>query len=82
MISWFLQMETAFDFLTIACFAALVIAFFYLTKHEIRTLMHLMISAAAFSIANQLGNAGLTLFAAILMIAGVAYAALVVQKGY
>jgi len=75
-------METAFDYLTIACFVGLVIVYFYLSKHEIRTLMHLMISAAAFAIANQLGNAGLTLFAAILMIAGVAYAALVVQKGY
>jgi hypothetical protein len=75
-------METAFDYLTIACFAALVIAYFYLTKHEIRTLMHLMISAAAFAIANQLGNAGLTLFAAVLMIAGAAHAALVVKKRY
>jgi uncharacterized membrane protein YccC len=75
-------METAFDYLTIGCLAALVIVYFFLTKHEIRTLMHLMISAAAFAIANQLGNAGLTLFAAILMVAGVAYAALVVQKGY
>ena len=75
-------METAFDYLTIACFAGLVIAYFYLTKHDIRTLMHLMISAAAFAISNQVGNAGVTLFAAILMVAGVAYAALVVQKGY
>jgi hypothetical protein len=75
-------METAFDYLTIACLAVLVIVYFYLTKHEIRTLMHLMISATAFAIANQLGNAGLTLFAAILMVAGVAYAALVVQKGF
>jgi predicted branched-subunit amino acid permease len=73
-------METAFDFLTIACFAGLVIAYFQLTKRDTRTLMHLMISAAAFAIANQVGNAGLPMFALILIVAGAGYAALVVKK--
>jgi predicted branched-subunit amino acid permease len=75
-------METAFDFLTIACFAGLVIAYFQLTKRDTRTLMHLLISAAAFAIANQLGNADLPMFALILVVAGAGYAALVVRKEY
>jgi hypothetical protein len=74
-------METAFDFLTVACFAGLVIAYLQFTKRA-RTLMHLMISGAAFAIANQVGNAGLPMFALILIVAGAGYAALVVQKGY
>ena len=74
-------METAFDFLTVACFAGLVIVFFQYTKRDPRTLMQLMISGAAFAIANQLGNAGLPIFALILIVAGAGYAALVVQKG-
>jgi predicted branched-subunit amino acid permease len=75
-------METAFDFLTVACFAGLVIVFFQFTKRDTRTLMQLMISGAAFAIANQLGNAGLPIFALILIVVGAGYAALVVQKGY
>ena len=75
-------MTTFFDVLTVACFAGLVIAYFQFTKHDTRTLMHLMVSGAAFAIANQMGNAGLSVFALILIAAGVGYAALVVQKGY
>ncbi len=75
-------METAFDILTVACYAGLVIAYFQFSKRDIRTLMHLMISGAAFAIANQMGNAGLSMFALILIVAGAGYAALVVQKGY
>jgi hypothetical protein len=75
-------METAFDILTVACFAGLVIAYFQFTKRDGRTLMHLMISAAAFAIANQMGNAGLLIFALILIVAGAAYAALVIKREY
>ncbi len=75
-------MVTVFDYLTIACFAGLVIAYFQLTKRDVRTLMQLMISGAAFAIANQMGNAGLPIFALILIVAGVGYAAVVVQKGH
>ena len=75
-------METAFDFLTVACFAGLVITYFQFTKRDRRTLMHLMISAAAFAIANQIGDAGLPMFALILIVAGAGYAALVVWKAY
>ena len=75
-------METAFDFLTVACFAGLVIVYFQFTKRDTRTLMHLMISGAAFAIANQMGNTGLPIFALILIVAGAGYAALVVKKEY
>jgi predicted branched-subunit amino acid permease len=73
-------METAFDILTVACFAGLVIAFFQFTTRDIQTLMRLMISAIAFALANQMGNAGLPIFALILIVAGAGYAALVVRK--
>jgi hypothetical protein len=74
-------MKTAFDFLTIACFAGVVIAYFQLAEQNARTLMHLAIPAVVFAVANQLGNSGLTFFALILILAGIGYAALVVKKG-
>lgn len=74
-------MDTAFDFLTVACFAGLVIAYFQFAEQNARTLMHLMVPAIVFAVANQLGNSGLTLFALILVVAGIGYAALVVKKG-
>jgi predicted branched-subunit amino acid permease len=77
-----MPMSTAFDFLTVACFVGLVIAFFRLTDRDARTLMQLMIPAAAFAIANQMGNAGLTIFALILVVAGAGYAALVVKGSF
>jgi hypothetical protein len=73
-------METTFDFLTLACFAGLVIAYFQFTTRGTRTLMHLMISALAFAVANQLGNAGLPLFALVLIVMGAGYAALIVKR--
>ena len=75
-------METVFDFLTVACFAGLVIIYFQFTKRDARSLMQLMVSGATFAIANQAGNAGLTSLALILIVAGAGYAALVVQKGH
>jgi uncharacterized membrane protein YccC len=74
-------METPFDYLTVACFAGLVIAYFQLPDRDTRLLMHLLIPAAVFAVANQIGNAGLTLFAVVLIVAGAGYAALVVKKG-
>ena len=74
-------MTTAFDFLTVACFAGLVIVYLYSPERDTRTLMHLSVSAIAFAVANQVGNAGLTLFGLILVVAGAGYAFLVVKKG-
>ena len=72
-------MTTPFDYLTIACFGGLVATFFLWTERDTRTLMHLIVSGVAFAIANQVGNAGLTLFAVVLIIAGLGYAFLVVK---
>jgi hypothetical protein len=72
-------MTTAFDFLTVACFAGLVVAYFQFTKRDIRTLLQLTVSGVAFAIGNQMGNAGLTIFALVVILAGVGYGALVVK---
>jgi hypothetical protein len=74
-------METTFDFLTVACFAGLVIAFFRLPEPDTRTLVHLLVPAAVFAVANQVGNSGFTLFASILLLAGAGYATLVFKSG-
>lgn len=72
-------MTTAFDFLTVACFAGLVIAFFQFTERDNRTLLQLMVSGLAFAIGNQVGNAGLPIFALIVILAGVGYGVMVVK---
>jgi hypothetical protein len=75
-------MITPFDYLTIACFCGLVAAFFVWTERDTRTLLHMIIAAVAFAIANQVGNAGLTLFALVLIVAGLGYAFLVVKSKF
>jgi hypothetical protein len=72
-------MVTLFDFATVACFLGLAGAYFLLTARHSRTLLHLLLSAIAFAIANQLGNAGYFLSAAILISAGILYAITVVR---
>ena len=73
-------METAFDFLSFGCFVGLVIAYLKFAKRDFRTLAHLIIPAATFAIANQIGNAGLSIFAFILLVTGAGYAALILKK--
>ena len=73
-------MTTAFDFLTVACFAGLVVAYFQFTERDIRTLLQLTVSGVAFAIGNQMGNAGLTIFGLVVILAGVGYGALVVKR--
>lgn len=72
-------MNTVFDFLTVACFAGLALAFFLWTKREPRTLIQFLLCGVVFAVANQLGNAQYTLLGSILVIAGIAYAALIVR---
>ena len=72
-------MATIFDFLTTACFAGTVIAFFQFTDRAVKTLMHLIAPGVAFAVGNQLGNIGYTAFALLLILAGVSYAALVLR---
>jgi hypothetical protein len=73
-------MITLFDFLTVACFVGLVIAFFQWTDRDTSTLLHMLVPAVVFAIANQIGNAGLTLFSLVLIVVGAGYAALIVLK--
>ena len=56
-------MTTFFDLLTVACFCCMVIAFFQLTRRDMRTLMQLFLAGLAFAAANQVGNAGWTIMA-------------------
>jgi len=72
--------ETLFDYVTVACFLAIVGAFFALTDRRPRTLLHLLLSGAAFAIANQLGNAHHTISGTILIVAGISYAAITVIR--
>jgi hypothetical protein len=74
-------MATIFDFVTVASFLVMCVAFFMLTEREPRTLMHLLLAGIAFAVANQIGNAGYTLFGSILLFAGVAYAGLMIRLG-
>jgi hypothetical protein len=73
-------MFTLFDFLTVACFAGVAIAFFYWTDRDPRKLAHLLLSGALFAVANQLGNAGSMLFASILILAGIGYSVLIIRS--
>ena len=72
-------MISPFDYITVACFIGVVCAFLFLTDRSPKILAHLMIPAVAFAVANQLGNAGSTSFAAILIAAGVAYAVIAIR---
>jgi hypothetical protein len=70
---------TVFDIVTVACFIGLVVAYFQFSDRDYRTLAQLILSGIVFAVANQVGNAGFTLLASILMAAGIGYAFLVVR---
>jgi hypothetical protein len=74
-------MESLFDYVTVACFLAVVGAFFMLTARQPRTLLHLLLAGIAFAIANQLGNDGHAVFGSLLIIAGIAYSIITIQRG-
>ncbi|SIO46467.1 hypothetical protein SAMN05443247_05735 [Bradyrhizobium erythrophlei] len=73
-------MTTFFDVVTVTCFVGLVIAFFQFTDRETRTLVHFILAGVVFAVANQVGNAGSAVLAALLMVAGVVYAAMIVNR--
>lgn len=73
-------MTTFFDVVTVTCFAALVIAFFQFTDRETRTLVHFILAGIVFAVANQVGNAGSTILAIVLILAGVTYAFLITRR--
>ena len=72
-------MSTFFDVVTVTCFIGLVIAFFQFTDRETRTLVHFIVAGVVFAVANQVGNAGSTILALILILAGVGYAAMIAR---
>lgn len=73
-------MLTLFDWLTVACFIGVVVGFFLWTEREPRKLLHLLLCGVLFAVANQLGNAGSTIFGLILIVAGVGYAVFVIRN--
>lgn len=73
-------MATIFDVLTVTCFAGLVLAFFQFSDREARTLVYLILPGVVFAVANQLGNAGHLYLAAMLIVAGIAFAVLVLRR--
>jgi len=74
-------MTSVYDFVTVACFLGVVGAFVFLTDRDPKMLVHLMIPAIAFAIANQLGNAGSSVLAVLLIIAGVGYTVIIIRGG-
>ena len=73
-------MTTFFDVVTVTCFVGLVIAFFQFTDRETSTLVHFILAGVVFAVANQVGNAGSAVLAGLLMVAGIAYATMVVKR--
>jgi len=67
-------MATVFDVVTVTCFAGLVLAFFWFTDRQTRTLLHFLLAGIVFAVANHVGNAGETILAVALILAGVGYA--------
>jgi len=77
-------MHTPYDFVTVICFICIVITYFMFTEGGMRVLAHFMLPAAAFAIANQVGNhAGtdvlMNVLAAVLIAAGIGYIYIIVR---
>ena len=77
-------MQTVYDFVTVICFLLTALTYFFFTQGGMRVLAHFMLPAAAFAIANQVGNhAGndvpMNLLAAILIAAGIGYIYIIVR---
>jgi hypothetical protein len=72
-------MVTVWDALTVTCFACVVFTYFMFTEGGMKILAHFMLPAAAFAIANQLGNAGMHVLAIILIGAGIVYTYIIVR---
>jgi hypothetical protein len=77
-------MQTVYDFVTVICFILAVLTYFVFTQGGMKVLAHFMLPAAAFAIANQVGNhAGsdvpMNLLAIILISAGIGYIYIIVR---
>jgi hypothetical protein len=73
-------MTELFDFLTVACFLGLAVAFFIWTERDARTILNVSICGVAFAVANQLGNSEWPVLALLLMVVGAGYGWLVITK--
>ncbi|RBP17143.1 hypothetical protein DFR50_10328 [Roseiarcus fermentans] len=79
-------MKTVYDFVTVISFACLVLTYFMFTEGGLKVLAHFMLPAAAFAIANQVGNVALQrgylwldALAVVLIVAGIGYTYIVVR---
>ena len=77
-------MNTVYDFVTVICFILAVLTYFMFTEGGMMVLAHFMLPAAAFAIANQVGNhAGsnvpMNVLAVILIVAGIGYIYIIVR---
>jgi hypothetical protein len=80
-------MVTIYDIVTVACFICVAATYFMFTEGGVKMLAHLMLPAAAFAIANQVGNAGLhtgsmymNVLAVVLIAAGIGYTFIAVRQ--
>jgi hypothetical protein len=73
-------MVTLFDILSVVSFVGLIVWFFLGTKRDHQTLLHFMISGIVFAVSNQVGNAGQTTLAFVLIIAGFGYSAVMTWR--
>ena len=77
-------MQTVYDFVTVICFICIVVTYFMFTEGGMKVLAHFMLPAAAFAIANQVGNhAGndvpMNVLAVVLIVAGIGYTFIIVR---
>jgi uncharacterized membrane protein HdeD (DUF308 family) len=82
--SWTRRMQTVYDFVTVICFLCVVVTYFMFTEGGMKVLAHFMLPAAAFAIANQVGNhAGsdllMNILAVVLIVAGIGYTFIIVR---
>ena len=73
------EMITVYDFVTVTCFICIVVTYFMFTEGGMKMLAHFVLPAAAFAIANQVGNAGMNVLAVILIAAGIGYTYVIVR---
>jgi hypothetical protein len=78
--SWTHRMQTVYDFVSVICFICIVLTYFMFTEGGMKVLAHFMLPAAAFAIANQVGNAGMNVLAVILIVAGIGYTFIIVRQ--
>jgi hypothetical protein len=70
------KMHTPYDFVTVICFILAVLTYFMFTEGGTKILGHFMLSAAAFAIANQVGNhagndVAMNILAIVLIVTGI-----------